>query len=511
MERFFSSKLVANITIALVAILGAGGTSAQVIDPPATYRSGAPKLIPGRYIVVFKDHVTDAGSEAEKVIRNEGGVRHFTFSKGLKGFVATLPDGAVAKVRNDPIVDFVEQDQIATINVTENLPTGGWGLDRIDQVDRPLDTLYHYSGTGTGVKAFIIDTGIRASHQEFGGRVVSGYTAISDGNGTNDCNGHGTHVAGTVGGTTWGVAKGVTLVPVRVLDCTGSGAYSGVIAGIDWVANSNLRPAVANLSLGGGTSAALDAAIAGAVSKGVTVVVAAGNSNADACNYSPSRAPSAITVGATTSSDARASYSNYGSCLDIFAPGSSITSAWNTSDVATNSISGTSMASPHVAGVAALVLEGKPSSSPASVASFLTSSASLNKLTSIGAGSPNRLVYSLAAGVPVEPITKVIAVKSITGLSVGFYFGWTASATITVRDVDTGANVANATVKGRFSTKSGSTVSCTTNSAGSCKLTSASISRNVSSTQLSVTELSGTGMTYDASQNSVSQIVISRP
>ena len=511
MERFFSSKLVANITIALVAILGAGGTSAQVIDPPATYRSGAPKLIPGRYIVVFKDHVTDAGSEAEKVIRNEGGVRHFTFSKGLKGFVATLPDGAVAKVRNDPIVDFVEQDQIATINVTENLPTGGWGLDRIDQVDRPLDTLYHYSGTGTGVKAFIIDTGIRASHQEFGGRVVSGYTAISDGNGTNDCNGHGTHVAGTVGGTTWGVAKGVTLVPVRVLDCTGSGAYSGVIAGIDWVANSNLRPAVANLSLGGGTSAALDAAIAGAVSKGVTVVVAAGNSNADACNYSPSRAPSAITVGATTSSDARASYSNYGSCLDIFAPGSSITSAWNTSDVATNSISGTSMASPHVAGVAALVLEGKPSSSPASVASFLTSSASLNKLTSIGAGSPNRLVYSLAAGVPVEPITKVIAVKSITGLSVGFYFGWTASATITVRDVDTGANVANATVKGRFSTKSGSTVSCTTNSAGSCKLTSASISRNVSSTQLSVTELSGTGMTCDASQNSVSQIVISRP
>lgn len=511
MERFFSSKLVANITIALVAILGAGGTSAQVIDPPATYKSGAPKLIPGRYIVVFKDHVTDAGSEAEKVIRNEGGVRHFTFSKGLKGFVATLPDGAVAKVRNDPIVDFVEQDQIATINVTENLPTGGWGLDRIDQVDRPLDTLYHYSGTGTGVKAFIIDTGIRASHQEFGGRVVSGYTAISDGNGTNDCNGHGTHVAGTVGGTTWGVAKGVTLVPVRVLDCTGSGAYSGVIAGIDWVANSNLRPAVANLSLGGGTSAALDAAIAGAVSKGVTVVVAAGNSNADACNYSPSRAPSAITVGATTSSDARASYSNYGSCLDIFAPGSSITSAWNTSDVATNSISGTSMASPHVAGVAALVLEGKPSSSPASVASFLTSSASLNKLTSIGAGSPNRLVYSLAAGVPVEPITKVIAVKSITGLSVGFYFGWTASATITVRDVDTGANVANATVKGRFSTKSGSTVSCTTNSAGSCKLTSASISRNVSSTQLSVTELSGTGMTYDASQNSVSQIVISRP
>ena len=364
-----------------------------------------------------------------------------------------------------------------------------------------------FSTTDAGEHAETVCPNGQASQIEAGAGIQCGGANGTDIDGCQ----HGTHVAGTVGGTTWGVAKGVTLVPVRVLDCTGSGAYSGVIAGIDWVANSNLRPAVANLSLGGGTSAALDAAIAGAVSKGVTVVVAAGNSNADACNYSPSRAPSAITVGATTSSDARASYSNYGSCLDIFAPGSSITSAWNTSDVATNSISGTSMASPHVAGVAALVLEGKPSSSPASVASFLTSSASLNKLTSIGAGSPNRLVYSLAAGVPVEPITKVIAVKSITGLSVGFYFGWTASATITVRDVDTGANVANATVKGRFSTKSGSTVSCTTNSAGSCKLTSASISRNVSSTQLSVTELSGTGMTYDASQNSVSQIVISRP
>jgi len=509
MRLFLSSRFAAGLAVALVGHLGVPIAFAQVADPPATYKSSAPKRIPGRYIVVFKDHVMDTDFEADKVIRGRGGVRHLTFSHGLKGFVATLSDAALAGVRNEPNVDYVEQDQVATINATENLPPGGWGLDRIDQVDRPLDSLYQYSSTGKGVNAFIIDTGIRASHQDFAGRVLPGYSAIADANGTNDCNGHGTHVAGTVGGTTWGVAKGVKLIPVRVLDCSGSGAYSGVIAGIDWVANSPLRPAVANLSLGGGASAALDAAIAGAVSKGVNVVVAAGNNNADACNYSPSRAPSAITVGATTSSDTRASYSNYGSCLDIFAPGSSILSAWNTSDVATNTISGTSMASPHVAGVVALVLEAKPTASPSAVTSFLTTSASLNKLSSIGTNSPNRLVYSLAAGTPQEPLNKVVAVKSIAGKTASSYFGWTASVTVTIRDVNTGANVSNATVKGSFST--GGSVSCTTSSVGSCSLASGTINRKSLSTTLSITDVSGTGMTYDASQNSATQIVISKP
>ncbi|MBK6360341.1 MAG: S8 family peptidase [Comamonadaceae bacterium] len=509
MRLFLSSRFAAGLAVALVGPLGVPIAFAQIVDPPATYKSSAPKRIPGRYIVVFKDHVMDTDSEADKVIRGRGGVRHLTFSHGLKGFVATLSDAALAGVRNEPNVDYVEQDQVATINATENLPPGGWGLDRIDQVDRPLDSLYQYSSTGKGVNAFIIDTGIRASHQDFAGRVLPGYSAIADANGTNDCNGHGTHVAGTVGGTTWGVAKGVKLIPVRVLDCSGSGAYSGVIAGIDWVANSPLRPAVANLSLGGGASAALDAAIAGAVSKGVNVVVAAGNNNADACNYSPSRAPSAITVGATTSSDTRASYSNYGSCLDIFAPGSSILSAWNTSDVATNTISGTSMASPHVAGVVALVLEAKPTASPSAVTSFLTTSASLNKLSSIGTNSPNRLVYSLAAGTPQEPLNKVVAVKSIAGKTASSYFGWTASVTVTIRDVNTGANVSNAMVKGSFST--GGSVSCTTSSVGSCSLASGTINRKSLSTTLSITDVSGTGMTYDASQNSATQIVISKP
>jgi subtilisin family serine protease len=225
--------------------------------------------------------------------------------------------------------------------------------------------------------------------------VTSGYTAINDGRGTSDCNGHGTHVAGTVGGTTWGVAKNTRLVAVRVLDCRGSGTTSGVIAGVDWVTANHVKPAVANMSLGGGTSSTLDAAVNNAVAAGVTMVVAAGNSNVDACTASPARAASAITVGATTNTDARASYSNFGSCLDIFAPGSSITSAWYTSNTSTSTISGTSMAAPHVAGAAALYLQGNPTASPSAVTSAIIGDATTGKVTSAGSGSPNRLLYTL--------------------------------------------------------------------------------------------------------------------
>jgi subtilisin family serine protease len=221
---------------------------------------------------------------------------------------------------------------------------------------------------------------------------------VGDGRGGIDCNGHGTHVAGTVGGSTYGVAKGVTLIAVRVLDCSGSGTNSGVIAGIDWVASNRVLPAVANMSLGGGASQAVDDAVARLTGAGVTLAVAAGNENQDACNTSPARAPSAITVGATTSSDARASFSNWGTCLDIFAPGNNITSSWYSSTTATNTISGTSMASPHVAGVAALYLQGNPSATPATVTSAITSTATTGVVTSAGTGSPNRLLYSLLSG-----------------------------------------------------------------------------------------------------------------
>lgn len=392
-------------------------------------------------------------------------------------------------------------------NRPENQAT--WGLDRIDQADRPLDTQYHFNSIGAGVNAFIIDTGIRPDHVEFTGRLLPGYNVVADTNDTNDCNGHGTHVSGTVGGSTWGVAKGVSLIPVRVLDCSGSGSYSGVIAGIDWVAASTLRPAVANLSLGGSASTALNSAVAGAVGMGVTMVVAAGNSNADACNYSPSSEPSAITVGATANDDTRASYSNYGSCVDIFAPGNYITSAWNTSATASNTISGTSMATPHVTGVAALALAANPAASPAAVTSFLTGNATPNRLSVIGSGSPNLLVYSLAAGSVTEPTNQKVAVKSLTGTAARSDAGWRAYATVTIRDINTLAVVSNATVNGSF--LPGGAASCVTGSTGSCTLNSAKINKATASTVMTMSNVSGTNMTYDSSQNTASQITIQRP
>ncbi len=482
---------------------------AQPVNPPATHPFSESRPVAGRYIVVFKGNVNNPAAEAADVMRGLGGQVHHVYSHAIKGFTATLPDAALQSIRNHPNVDYVEQDQTVHMNQVSPQNQATWGLDRLDQASLPLSSQYYFNYTAKGVHAFIIDTGIRPDHVEFTGRLLPGYNVIADANGTNDCNGHGTHVSGTVGGTTWGVAKEVSLIPVRVLDCNGSGTTSGVIAGVDWVAGSALRPAVGNLSLGGGASPSLNSAVAGAVVKGVTMVVAAGNSNADACNYSPAQEPSAITVGATTSSDARASYSNYGTCLDIFGPGSSITSAWNSSTTATNTISGTSMATPHIAGVAALALAANPTASPAAVANFLIANATPNKLSSIGTGSPNLLVYSLASGMPTEPTTQVLAVKSLTGTSSNKAgTNWRAYATPTIRDLS-GAVVANATVNGSFAP--GGTSSCVTGRTGSCTMSSGNISRSTSSTVMSVTSVSGTNMSYDSSQNTVTTIIILKP
>ncbi len=349
-------------------------------------------IVPGRYIVTVAD-----GARPAAVAHGRGVVPEVVMTHAINGFVATLTPAQVARLNADPNVNSIEPDRVVGITATQANAT--WGLDRIDQASLPLNTQYVYNATGTGVTAYIIDTGILRTHVEFGSRVGVGYSAVKDRYKTSDCNGHGTHVAGTVGGTTYGVAKGVTLIPVRVLNCRGSGTTSGVIAGINWVIENHAAnvPAVANMSLGGGASSSLDAAVANAVADGVTFVVAAGNSNADACAYSPARAPSAITVGATTSTDARASYSNYGSCLDIFAPGTAITSAWYTSTTATNTISGTSMAAPHVAGVAALLLETDTAATPATITSRLLAQATPGKVTNPGVGSPNLLLKSIAS------------------------------------------------------------------------------------------------------------------
>ena len=519
MENFMMKQTFGRLArVIFVGMLPLMATLAlsQPVDVPATHVFAPSQPIPDRYIVVFKSSVGNADNEAANIMRGLQGKLHHTYKSALKGFSATLPAKALPGILKNPNVDYIEQDQTVALNQTAQLPetitqnSATWGIDRIDQVSRPLSQTYTYNYIGTGVTAFIIDTGINSDHAEFTGRIGSGANFAPDAGDTNtgDCNGHGTHVAGTVGGKTYGVAKGVTLVPVRVLDCAGSGSNSGVIAGINWAAATTTRPAVANMSLGGGLSSALNAAVAGAVTEGVTMVVAAGNSNRNACNYSPASEPSAITVGASTSSDARASYSNYGTCLDIFAPGSSITSAWIGSNDASNTISGTSMASPHVAGVVALALAAKPDATPSEVVAFLKENGSSNQLSSIGTGSPNLLVYSLANGAPTAPVLTKVAVKSITSSASKTRKSWTAKATVTVYDLGIKL-ISGATVSGTFNP--GSSKSCVTDTLGRCTLTSSGISNTIPSSSFTVSNVAGVNMTYVSGSNQATELIIKRP
>ena len=395
-HRLSAAALAAGVLLALGASTAYAGELRTTQDP-----------IRGQYIVVLKEQAARLSAEpangkarvpeiARAISAGHGAKLLRSYEHALRGFVVNANDAALARLLADPRVDYVEEDGYATPSATQSGAT--WGIDRVDQRNLPLNGTYVYDTTASNVHAYVIDTGLLATHSQFTGRVGNGYTAISDGNGTSDCNGHGTHVAGTIAGTTWGIAKGATVHPVRVFGCSGGSAWSTIIAGIDWVRVNHVKPAVANMSLGGSANSSVDTATNNLINAGVTVVVAAGNNNANACNYSPARVPNAITVGATQSNDARASYSNYGSCLDLFAPGSSVTSAWWTSTTASNSISGTSMASPHVAGAAALYLANNTTATPATVRNAIVNNATPNVVTSAGSGSPNLLLYTRFSG-----------------------------------------------------------------------------------------------------------------
>ncbi|PWU53416.1 serine protease [Micromonospora sp. S4605] len=395
-RRLFRALAVA----AGMAAVTAAATPALAAPPTGQIRGAAsPTAISGSYLVVLRpDAAGAAGTAAARaavperasaLTRRYGGSVGDVYSAALTGFSARMTATQAGRLAADPAVAYVEQDQVLTVQATQSNPP--WGLDRIDQRNLPLSRSFTYPSTASNVRAYIIDTGIRTTHSQFGGRATWGTNTVDSNN--TDCNGHGTHVAGTVGGSTYGVAKQVRLIAVKVLNCSGSGSTTSVVNGVNWVTANAVRPAVANMSLGGGASSAIDNAVANSINSGVSYAVAAGNSSANACNYSPARTPAAITVGSTTSSDARSSFSNYGSCVDVFAPGSGILSAWRTSDTASNTISGTSMASPHVAGAAALVLSANPSWSPSQVSSYLTSNVTTGKVTNPGSGSPNRLLF----------------------------------------------------------------------------------------------------------------------
>ncbi|MFI5911249.1 S8 family serine peptidase [Dactylosporangium sp. NPDC051541] len=366
----------------------------------------APGALKDQYIVVMKDgSTTTSDALAGKV----GGKIEDRFDTAVRGFSGHMSADAARRLAADPAVSYVEQDRRVQIESTQTSAT--WGLDRIDQAALPLDAKYTY-GPASNVTAYIIDTGVRMTHSEYAGRVKSGYDFVDNDADATDCQGHGTHVAGTVGGKTYGVAKDVKMVAVRVLDCNGGGSYSQIIAGVDWVTKNAVKPAVANMSLGGAAGATMDNAVKKSIAAGVTYAVAGGNDSAAACTKSPARLPEAITVGATDANDTRASFSNYGSCLDIFAPGVNITSSSNASNTGTQKMSGTSMATPEVTGAAALYLAGHPTATPAQVRDALVNAATNGVVKNANSGSPNKLLNTTsfnnaAPATPATPATPV--------------------------------------------------------------------------------------------------------
>ncbi|MFI8829258.1 S8 family serine peptidase [Streptomyces sp. NPDC053431] len=399
--RITRRRIAGTATVAAIAAFALGIGSAPSVAARATdasfeghvHGSGSPEAVKDSYIIILKKTSSAASPSGRAIVHKFGAQIERTYQSALNGYAVTLPSSRARQLAADPAVEAVVQNRRVSLSATQPSPPS-WGMDRIDQRALPLNGSYAYpDSAGTSVTAYIIDTGVRISHNDFGGRARYGYDAVDNDNTAQDGHGHGTHVAGTVAGNAYGVAKKASVVAVRVLNNQGSGTIAQVVAGIDWVTQNAVHPAVANMSLGGGADVALDTAVRNSIASGITYAVAAGNSNSDASNYSPARVAEAITVGSTANTDARSSFSNYGGILDVFAPGSSITSAWNSSDTAVNTISGTSMATPHVTGAAALYLAANPSATPAQVSTALTTAATTGTVSDPGVGSPNRLLF----------------------------------------------------------------------------------------------------------------------
>ncbi|MBB1253897.1 S8 family peptidase [Streptomyces alkaliterrae] len=407
MRRSGPIRLVLGAGAVALAVLGttlgtAGAVSSESRPLGEIRGADVGPVIRGEYIVVLKKKRPEAGSgisTAEDVRsrarglagRYDGSLRR-TYSAALQGFSVRMTEAKARRLAADPAVAYVEPDRVEYGDDVQTDPV--WGLDRVDQRDLPLDKRYEYTRTAGNVTAYVVDSGVRIGHQDFEGRASYGYNFVDDNTTASDCHGHGTHVAGTIGGRAHGVAKKVRIVAVKVLNCQNSGTTANVLAGYDWVVRNAKRPAVANVSIGGSPAAAKDAGVRAMVQAGITVAVSAGNKDTDACTQSPAREPSVITVAATARDDRRSTFSNHGSCVDVFAPGTSIVSTGHGSNTATATMSGTSMATPHVTAVAALHLAGDPGATPAKVTDALLGAASRGKVTGPGAGSPNRLVYS---------------------------------------------------------------------------------------------------------------------